>query len=287
MIDLHTHSTASDGTLSPEALVDLAVEKGLAAIALTDHDTLEGVPAALARGVARGLQVVPGVELSAHWDGGGHMHILGYYLRLDDSRLQERLGWLRARRRERALRIVVKLQALGIDISFAGVEKAAGGDSIGRPHVARALMEAGAVGSLGEAFGRFLSRGRPGYERKEELSAEEAIRLLKSAGGAAVLAHPATLKLDSAGLARCVDELKGCGLDGIEAFWSGHSAAQMASYEDLARKMSLLVTGGSDFHGDNKPEIKLGTGRKNNLRVPDSLLTALRRQCPVRAAVGP
>ncbi|MBI4467523.1 MAG: PHP domain-containing protein [Acidobacteria bacterium] len=286
MIDLHTHSTASDGTLTPEALVDLAADQGLAAIALTDHDTVEGVPAALARGALCGLHVIPGVELSVHWDGSGQMHILGYYLRTDDTRLCERLGWLRDRRRERAQRIVEKLRGLGIQISFARVEGLAGGESIGRPHVARALLEAGAVGSLGEAFGRFLSPGRPGYESKEELGVEEGIGLVKASGGAAVLAHPATLKLNPAALAGCLKELKAFGLDGLEAVWSGHSAQQMAQFQALACNLDLLATGGSDFHGDNKPEIKLGTGRRNNVQVPDTLLDVLRQHCHKGAAAG-
>lgn len=278
MIDLHTHSTASDGTLSPEALIDLAADKGLAAIALTDHDTVDGIPSALARGEARGIHVVPGVELGVRWNGGGQMHILGYYLRHEDSTLRERLSWLRARRRERAQRIVDKLKVVGVEISYERVKEIAGGQSIGRPHVAQALIEAGAVHSVGEAFGRYLSPGRPGYEDKEELSVEEAIRLLKSSGGKAVLAHPATLKLNPDGLARCVEELKGHGLDGLEAIWSGHSAQQVDAYKSLARRMNLLTTGGSDFHGENKPDIQLGTGRKNNVQVPDSVLEALRRR---------
>jgi len=282
MIDLHTHSTASDGTLAPEAVVDLAAAQKLTALALTDHDTVAGLPAALAQGKKRGLEVVPGVELGIQWDGpeasGGQMHLLGYLFRADDSGLCDRLSWLRDRRRERAQRIVEKLKAAGVELSFGRIQEIAGGESIGRPHVAQALIEAGAVSSIGEAFGRFLSPGRPGYEDKDELTPAEAIQLIRSAGGVAVLAHPGTLKLKGAALERCVKELMGYGLAGLEAIWSSHSAEQVRELKALAEKLGLLITGGSDFHGENKPDIQLGTGRKNNVQVPDSVLAALRQR---------
>ncbi len=232
----------------------------------------------MARGELRGLPVVPGVELGIRWEGNGHMHILGYYVPHQDGGLREQLLWLRDRRRERAQRIVEKLNAVGVPVSFERVQALAAGQSVGRPHVARALIEAGVVGSMGEAFGRFLSPGRPGYEDKDELGPEEAIQLLKSVGALAVLAHPGTLKLKGESLARCVDELKGYGLAGLEAVWSGHSPEQIAAYKTLARQKDLLITGGSDFHGENKPDIKLGTGRRNNVQVPDSVLEALRQR---------
>lgn len=278
MIDLHTHSTASDGTLSPEALVDLAVAQKLSAIALTDHDTVAGLPPAIAQGKKHSLEVVTGVELGIQWNSAGQMHLLGYLFRADDAGLGERLAWLRDRRRERAQRIVEKLQAAGVGISFERVEAAAGGEAIGRPHVARALMEAGVVSSIGEAFGRFLSPGRPGYEDKDELTPAQAVQLIRAAGGVAVLAHPGTLKLAGSALESCVRELMGHGLAGLEAIWSSHSAEQMRELKALAEKLGLITTGGSDFHGENKPDIKLGTGRKNNVQVPDSVLTALRQR---------
>lgn len=277
MVDLHTHSTASDGTLSPEALVDLAAEKGLTALALTDHDTMAGVPPALARGAACGVHVVPGVELGVEWEGAGTMHILGYFVRYGDPRLEESLAGLRAERRERARRMVARLNELGCVVSFEQVEQIGSGEAIGRPHVARALLESGAVKSLAQAFERYLKRGRPAFVEKEELSPAEGISLLKSSGGIAILAHPATLRLGKKTLARCVEELKEQGLDGLEAFWSGHNAAQVESYTALARRLGLLITGGSDFHGENKPGVELGSGRRGNVQVPDSVLEALRR----------
>ena len=280
MIDLHTHSTASDGTLAPEALIDLAAAQKLTALALTDHDTVAGLPPALAQGKKHGLEVVPGVELGIQWNGpeasGGQMHLLGYLFRADDASLCERLSWLRDRRRERAQRIVEKLKAAGVALSFERIEQIAGGESIGRPHVAQALIEAGAVSSIGEAFGRFLSHGRPGYEDKDELTPAQAIQLIRSAGGVAVLAHPRTLKLAGSALESAVKELVDYGLAGLEAIWSSHSAEQVRAYKALAEKLGLLITGGSDFHGENKPDIQLGTGRRGNVQVPDSVLTALR-----------
>ncbi len=284
MIDLHTHSTASDGTLSPEALVDLAAEKGLTAIALTDHDTVAGVAAALGRGALRRVQVIPGVELGVDWNGPGQMHILGYNLRYQDAQLQERLTWLRKQRRERAGKIVTKLNTLGVGVSFERVEKIAGGHSIGRPHVARALLETGSVATLSEAFALYLAPGKPAYVHKQELGDEEAIQLVKACGGAAVLAHPTTLKLDAEALCRSVERLKSYGLRGLEVFWSGHSPEQVDDYQRLAYRLGLLPTGGSDFHGDNKPGIELGTGRNNNVQVPDWFLSAIAQSCPAMSA---
>src|SRR3990170_1443686 len=247
MIDLHTHSTASDGTLTPEALIDLAAAQKLTALALTDHDTVAGLPPALAQGKTPGLAVPPGVELGLQWNGpeasGGQMHLLGYFFRADDASLGERLSGRRDRRRERAQRIVEKLKAAGVELSFTRVEQIAGGESIGRPHVAQALIEAGAVSSIGEAFGRFLSHGRPGYEDKDELTPAQAIQLIRAAGGVAVLAHPGTLKLKASGLQRCVEELKGYGLAGLEAIWSSHSPEQVRDLQALAEKLGLITTG--------------------------------------------
>lgn len=279
MIDLHTHSTASDGTLTPAALVDLAAEGGLAAIALTDHDTVAGVPAALARGRERGVEVIPGVELGVQWEGAGSMHILGYCLPPEDGGLQEKLERLRQIRHERAQQIVSKLNGLGVEISFEQVKEIAGGNSMGRPHVARALMDLGAVASVREAFERYLKEGRPAYVEREMLTPKDGIALIKSVGGVAVLAHPATLRLGNESLGRAVEELKGEGLDGIEVVWSGHNRRQREAYQMLAQRLDLLATGGSDFHGENKPDIKLGRGLGGNVEVPDSVLTALRERC--------
>jgi len=271
---------------TPAALVDLAAEKKLTAIALTDHDTVAGVPEALARGAEKSVEVIPGVEIGVQWDAGGAMHLLGYYVRPDDPQLRARLEGLRIQRRQRAQRMVTLLNELGVGITFSRVEHMATGESIGRPHVARALQEAGAVRSPDEAFRRYLSRGRPAYVQRELPGPQEGIAWLKAAGGVAVLAHPGTLRVGRKELERRVEELKGHGLDGIEVFWSGHNRAQQESYRVLAERLGLLVTGGSDFHGAAKSEIELGSGLKGNVRVPESYLSALQAHPHARGSVG-
>jgi predicted metal-dependent phosphoesterase TrpH len=278
MIDLHAHSTASDGTLAPEELVDLAAETGLAAIALTDHDTLAGVPAAVARGKERGVDVVPGLELGLEWEKAGAMHLLGYFVPPEDEHFCGELERLRQIRLSRGQRIVEKLKGLGMEISFERVEEISGGNSLGRPHVARALVEQGAVANVNEAFDRYLSKGRSAYVQREMLTPEQGIRLIKSVGGVAVLAHPGTLKLGGRSLAKCVEELQGYGLDGIEVIWSGHNQRKRHALQALAQRLGLLATGGSDFHGESKPGIKLGRGLHGNVQVPDSVLAQLRER---------
>ena len=275
MIDLHTHSTASDGTLEPEALVELAAQKKLTAIALTDHDTVAGVARAQAAGGTLGVEVVPGVELSVGSERGA-LHLLGYFVRPEDAGLRAKLGQWCAVRQERARLMVEKLAGLGIEISYAKVEVAAGSGSVGRPHVAREMMRVKAVRSVEEAFERYLRRGKPAYVPREMPEAEEAIGLIRSAGGVAVLAHPATLWLKGAELEARVKELRAQGLEGIEVHWSGHSPRQRQELLVLAKKLSVVATGGSDFHGENKPGIQLGSGRRGNVRVPEAVLQALR-----------
>lgn len=282
MIDLHTHSNASDGTVSPEALVALAARKGLSALALTDHDTVAGVPVALAQGRALGVEVVPGIELTTEWDGSHVLHILGYFLRHEDPALGERLAWLKAKRRERAGKIVARLSELGLGVTFEQLETIAGDAAMGRPHVARALVEAGAVRTIDDAFRRYLSHGRPGFVKRETVTTEEGIALLKAAGAITVLAHPGTYRLKARQLARLVEQLKAMGLEGLEVYWSGHGAAQVESYGALAQRLGLVVTGGSDFHGDAKPGIELGRGRADSIPIPDSVLAALRERQSVK-----
>lgn len=258
MIDLHTHSTASDGTLTPTELVDLAAEKGLRAIALTDHDTVAGIEEALRRGKTVGVHVIPGIELGAKQNGYKEMHILGYYIRHDYPPLLERLDWLRARRIERGRQMVARLVELGIAIAFERVEELARGGAMGRPHVALALVEAGQVETVPEAFRRYLNPGGPAYVEKQRLSSREAIEFIRAADGIPVLAHPGTLGLEPEQLERLVGELGGWGLQGIEAYWSRHSSEQTECCKKLAVQFNLGVTGGSDFHGTAKPGVELG-----------------------------
>lgn len=260
MIDLHTHSTASDGTLTPRALVDLAAAKGLEALALTDHDTLAGIPEAAERARQVELTFVPGIELGASCDGLRDIHVLGYYVVPGDLRLAGALSWLRSCRWTRAQRIVARLNELGVDLTFDQVRNHVTSDSVGRPHVARALVEAGHASSLGEAFRRWLVPGAPAYVEKPHLTMRQVIDLIRGVGGIAVLAHPATLKLDPNELRGLLLTLSDQGLQGIEAHWSKHEWAEACLYEEMANRLGLLVTGGSDFHGSSKPEIELGLG---------------------------
>ena len=277
MIDLHTHSTASDGTYSPAELVRLARETGLFALALTDHDTVEGLPQALAAAEEHGIRFVPGVEISVRFEGPGHCHILGYFVDPHSSSLRETLGLLQKARRERNRLMVERLQALGVDLTLEEVAARAGGGEIGRPHFAALLVEKGVVRSVEEAFERYLRKGAPAYVPKARLAPEEAFSAIRTAGGLPVLAHPVHLKLSAEELTRYVAGLKEMGLEGLEAYYTDHSREFTTLCLELARRYDLVPTGGSDFHGHNKPDIKLGRGF-GNLSVPDECYRRLRER---------
>jgi 3',5'-nucleoside bisphosphate phosphatase len=258
LIDLHTHSNASDGTMPPGDLVRLAKERGLKALALTDHDTIDGLPEAVAAGQEYGVEVIPGVEISARYPGGT-MHILGYFLDYEDARFARRLAVLKQARKDRNPQIIAKLNALGISLTMAQVERLSGRGQMGRPHIARALVEAGYVRSLQEAFDLYLGNDGKAYVEKFRFPPDEAIEMIREARGVPVLSHPFTLGLNSqASLKALLEELAGLGLGGLEVFYPEHGPRQEALYLSLARELGLLVTGGSDFHGDNKPEVDLG-----------------------------
>jgi len=257
-IDLHVHSTASDGSYRPAEVVRLARDAGLRAFALTDHDTVDGLEEAIKAGEEYGVEVVPGVEISARFTGDT-MHILGYFLEYKSGELDARLTVLKAARAERNPQIVARLNASGIPVTMERVRGLSGGGQVGRPHIARALLEGGYVRTFQEAFDRYLKRGRPAYVEKFRFPPEEAINMIRAAKGIPVLAHPFTLGLGSAtALKTVLQNLKSLGLAGIEVFYSDHSREQEALYLKQARELDLLVTGGSDFHGQNKPEISLG-----------------------------
>lgn len=273
-LDLHLHTTHSDGSLSPTEVVRLAHQAGVTALAITDHDITTGLAEAMATGLQFGIEIIPGVEISSIF-GNSELHMLGYFLDDGDTELNERLTALRESRHRRNPQIIERLQTMGIEITYEEVRTLAGTDSVGRPHIARVLMEKGVVATAKEAFDQFLAEGRPAYVPRLLPSPAEAIRWIKAAKGLAVLAHPTWIKPSEGTLSDLVRQLKAEGLDGVEVHYSTHTARQTREYLGLANQLGLLVTGGSDFHGLTKPDIAVGLGR-GTLHVPDTLLPRLK-----------
>lgn len=275
IVDLHTHSTASDGTDPPERIVELAIEAGLAAVALTDHDTQEGVATAAAAAEGAGIELIPGVELSLQYDTGG-MHLVVLWLQPGPGPLQDRLGGLRSGRDERNRRIVELLNAAGMAMTIEEVEIEAGGGSVGRPHIAAVMMRHGYVPDIWTAFELWLGSGRPAYVSRARLEPEEAIVLTRESGAVPVLAHPHTLGITTAAdMARLLDRLVDAGLIGLEAEYASYHRHIRAGYSDLARRFGLAVSGGSDYHGTYKPGLSVGSGY-GDLAVGGSVLEGLR-----------
>ena len=278
-IDLHLHTTHSDGSFSTREVMAFAKQAGLTALAITDHDIVEGIPEATAIGKELGIEVVPGVELSSRL-GVSELHILGYFLNWTDPLLAQRLSALRDSRHLRNPKIVQRLNELGIPITYEEVRTLAGTESVGRPHIARLLMDKKFVTSAKEAFDRYLANGRPAFVDRELPEPAEAVRWIREAGGVPVLAHPTWVRTSADGLRGLVRELKAAGLGGLEVHYSTHSPSQTTEYLDLAKQCDLLVTGGSDFHGVTKPDIEVGIGR-GQLKVSEKLLDPLRKAATV------
>jgi predicted metal-dependent phosphoesterase TrpH len=281
-IDLHTHSSYSDGSFSPGQLVQLAKDKGLRAIALTDHDTVAGLEEALAAGKELEVEVVPGVEISAQYPPGT-MHILGYYVQPSHPELLRDLEKLQKARAARNPKIIERLQALGLEISWTEVLNLSGGQ-VGRPHIAQVLLHRGYVSSINEAFSRYLKKGAIAYVEKFRFPPDEAIAMIRNAGGLAALAHPFTLGVGNPQeLASLVRELQTMGLEGMEVFYPEHSGEMTAVYQDIAKGLGLLYTGGSDFHGDLKNGSDLGVGVETP-NLDYALLQAIKKRLEERKA---
>ncbi|MFC1713342.1 PHP domain-containing protein [Candidatus Poribacteria bacterium] len=263
--DLHLHTNFSDGTMSPEEVVIEARHVGLDAIAITDHDILDGIEPASLAGKKHGVEVIPGIELSAEYNGE-EVHMLGFYMDWQDRQFREKISEFRDSRRIRAIKMVDKLNELGVEIEYDDVFKQADLNSIGRPHVALALVERGHVATRSEAFQRFLADDGPAYMPKHKLSPAEAIALILDAGGIPVLAHPGSLQQD------IIPELVSCGLMGLEAFHPQHAMELSDYYCDLARQHHILITGGSDCHGWVKDRLTIG-----DVRLPYEHIDALKR----------
>jgi predicted metal-dependent phosphoesterase TrpH len=266
-VDLHSHSTASDGTFSPTAVAQLAKDRGLSAFALTDHDTIAGVAEAAAEASRLGVDFLPGIEISAEYPHPGTLHLLGYGIDSASPVLQDLTKTLVAGRDNRNPKIVEKLQQLNVAITMAEVEAEAGGLVVGRPHIAAILLRKGYVSSMKQAFDKYLAPGGLAYFDKERLTPRQAIEMILQSGGIPALAHPIQLRYENdAQLRRVVKDLIDLGLLGIEVIHSDHDADLVEKYGAIADRFGLLKTGGSDFHGTNKKDIDLGIARGR--RVP-------------------
>jgi len=267
--DLHVHTTASDGTLTPAEVVRTAAAKGLAALAITDHDSVEGIADALsaAREITAAPAVIPGVELSAVHDGRD-VHLLGYFVDHTDEALARHLSDLRDARRARASAIVEALGAAGYEITLDDVLALSDGGAVGRSHVARALVRRGHADDVADAFRRLLGRGRPFYVPKDVRTPSEVLSVILDAGGVAVLAHPGVTGVDD-----LIPSLVREGLAGLEAYHPEHDGGQRDHYLAYATKLGIIVTGGTDYHGKTSaPHLDLGA-----LDMPAGVLSALYR----------
>ena len=273
MIDLHCHSTCSDGSESPEAVVELAAAAGLSAVALTDHDGLAGLADAARRAARLGIEFVSGCEVSCAFEPGS-MHVLCYFIDDVPGPLQNALAELRVDRASRNDALVERLAELGIPVNKSEVELEAGSSVIGRPHFAAVLVRHGVVASVEEAFNRYLAKGRPGYVARRDIEVSEVIDKTAGSRGVTVLAHPLSLRLGADELDQLLDELAENGLGGLECEYASYDPPTRDDLRALARRHRLVATGGSDFHGTYKPGLSVGTGR-GDLAVPDEALDAL------------
>ena len=281
MVDLHTHSTASDGTLEPAELVRKAMDCGVKALSLTDHDTMSGLKEAAAQASELDMKFIPGIEISADFSPGT-MHMLGYYVDAEDSVLKQKLSWLREGRDRRNTLILQMLEKQGYPVEMRELEVYAKGESVGRPHIARAMVAKGYVGNEEEAFNRFLAKGGPAYANKERMNPTRAMELVIGAGGLPVLAHPQTLDLNSTELADLLAELKEAGLAGVETYYFSHSEEEMFLYKHIADDLDLIVTGGTDYHGPGFKGIELGRGL-GGMMVPDEVVDRLEEEHKARS----
>lgn len=269
-IDLHVHSTCSDGTLTPEAVVQLAIENGIRVIALTDHDTAEGVSRAQ-KAAGCSLDVIPGIEISAEWKGN-EIHILGLDIDPDHPALKEYQDEFVREKEIRNAKIAQKITEAGCPITVEEVEQRFPGAIIGRPHYARIMMEKGFVTSVNAAFAAYLGDHGPCYVGRRRIDVRDAVKLIRKCGGHPVMAHPFQYGFSKDLLESIVNLLTEDGLEGLECYYPRYTATDSDRLCKMAKRHGLFVTGGSDFHGANKPEIQLGSGVNGNLRVNYELL---------------
>ncbi|PJB82322.1 MAG: phosphoesterase [Acidobacteria bacterium CG_4_9_14_3_um_filter_49_7] len=269
-VDLHTHSTASDGSEVPGKLPFLAKDTGLSAIALTDHDTVDGLDPFLAACKKAGVEGVGGIEISSRWHFPCEVHLLGYFVETKNVEFCRRLEFLQQAREDRNALMIRKLQSIGIDVTLEEWQKAAGGEIVGRPHLAHLLIQKGVCRDMREVFGKYIGTDGIAFVPKEKLTTVEAVRFLREFSVAPVLAHPGLLRLDTEALRDFLNELKDNGLVGMECIHSDHDEKTTRKLLELAFRLELVPTGGSDFHGTPKPHVRLGVPE-----VPFSYLSGL------------
>lgn len=265
--DLHLHTAFSDGTDAPEELIQKAAHAGLSAVAVTDHDSVEAVPAAIDAGILHGIEVIPGIELTAEYEGL-EMHILGYFLDYRNSRLHEKLSLIEQARIERIHAMVAKLNGLGVKIDADKIFALSGKGIVSRLHVARVMVSEGIISSIWEAFSKYIGNNGPAYVLGFKLAPQDAVKLIRGAGGIPVLAHPYALRRDD-----LIPKFVHCGIRGLEVYYPEHTNTMRNKYIRMCREHKLLMTGGSDYHGKAKPEITLGA-----FKVPYELVESLREE---------
>ncbi len=279
-VDLHVHTSCSDGSFSPAEVVWRAVDVGLGAIAITDHDAVDGNAEAFAEGAQQGLEVIPGVELSCDFTPT-NVHVVGLFIDPTNEGLNEALADVREYRKRRNPKILAKLAEMGMPIDLDEVAAKAGGKTIGRPHIAEVMVEKGYVAEFKEAFEKYLAYNKPAYVARRRISAEEGIALIHSAGGVALLAHPGVYALPPRILDNMVFKLARAGLDGVEVYYSDHLPTDTALLKRLVDEYDLLASGGTDFHGSAKPGIEIGIGR-GDLKVPYELVARMKARLGAR-----
>lgn len=272
-IDLHTHSLCSDGTMTPAEVVRAAKAAGLAAIALSDHDTVAGVREAMAEGERIGVEVVPAIELSAQSET--ETHILGYFIDIENEALLEKMEYIKQVRVRRQENVCRNLRALGFDVMMDEVRQIAGSDVLCRAHFAKIMVQKGYVSSVKEAFSQYLASGKPAYSGTQALTDTEAVRLIKDAGGLAFVAHLHQTKRTLYDLESFLLRLKDAGLDGVEGYYTEYTPEMERDYRALAKRLGLMLSGGSDFHADNKPHISIGRGL-GELYIPYEILEKMK-----------
>ncbi len=273
--DLHTHSKASDGTLSPRELAEYAKSSGLVSAALTDHDTVDGIDEFMEEGKRIGLETIPGIELASAYKNT-ELHIVGLFIDHKSRALTESMEYIVGERNERNAKMIKALKAIGLDISLGELEENAGGQIITRAHYANVMVKKGYVKTREEAFEKYISSGRPGYVKRETLTPKKCIEVIRDSGGIPVLAHATLYGFGYLEIHNLVGELKDYGLMAMETMYSTYTPKQTEEIRKICEYYKLLKSGGSDFHGDNKPDIKIGVGR-GNLKIPQSFAEDMKR----------